>query len=111
MIPTRNRWALLSRALASVLEQEDVTLEVVVVDEGSTDETPERLAALTDERVRALRNDSPTGVANARNRGISAARGEWVAFLDDDDFWAPTKLRAQLDGCADAGPTSPTRAW
>jgi glycosyltransferase involved in cell wall biosynthesis len=100
VIPTRNRWALLARALASVLDQEGVTLEVVVVDEGSTDETPARLAALTDERVRTLRNDSPTGVANARNRGISAARGEWVAFLDDDDFWAPTKIRAQLDGCA-----------
>jgi glycosyltransferase involved in cell wall biosynthesis len=94
---------LLARALASVLDQEGVTLEVVVVDEGSTDETPARLAALTDERVRTLRNDSPTGVANARNRGISAARGEWVAFLDDDDFWAPTKIRAQLDGCAAAG--------
>jgi glycosyltransferase involved in cell wall biosynthesis len=100
VIPTRNRWPLLSRALDSVLDQEDVALEVVVIDEGSTDETPARLAAVTDERVRALRNDAPTGVANARNRGISAARGVWVAFLDDDDFWAPTKLRSQLDGCA-----------
>ena len=103
VIPTRNRWALLARALASVLGQQGAELEVVVVDEGSTDETPARLAALTDERVRVLRNDSPTGVANARNRGIDAARGEWVAFLDDDDFWAPDKIRSQLDGCAAAG--------
>ena len=93
---------MLARALASVLGQEGVTLEVVIVDEGSTDETPERLAAVADDRVRVLRNDAPTGVANARNRGISAVRGAWVAFLDDDDFWAPTKLRAQLDACAAA---------
>jgi len=103
VIPTRNRWPLLSRALASVLGQEDVDLEVIVVDEGSSDETPERLAAIDDERVRSLRNDEPTGVARARNRGIGEARGEWVAFLDDDDFWAPAKLRAQLDACAAAG--------
>ena len=102
VIPTRNRWALLARALASVLGQQGAELEVVIVDEGSTDETPARLAALTDERVRVLRNDSPTGVANARNRGIEAAGGDWVAFLDDDDFWAPDKIRSQLDGCAAA---------
>jgi glycosyltransferase involved in cell wall biosynthesis len=103
VIPTRNRWNLLSRALASVLAQEGVALEVIVVDEGSSDETPERLAAIDDERVRTLRNDEPTGVARARNRGVEAARGEWVAFLDDDDFWAPTKLRVQLDACAATG--------
>lgn len=103
VIPTRNRWPLLERALASVLGQEDVALEVVVVDEGSTDETPERLAAIGDERMRKLRNEEPTGVANARNRGIGEARGEWVAFLDDDDFWAPAKLRSQLAACAEAG--------
>jgi len=103
VIPTRNRWPLLSRALASVLGQEDVTIEVVVVDEGSSDETPGRLAALDDERVRVLRNDEPTGVARARNRGVEAAGGEWVAFLDDDDFWAPAKLRKQLDACAATG--------
>ena len=103
VIPTRNRWELLSRALASVLAQEDVALEVIVVDEGSTDETPAKLASIDDERVRSLRNDVPTGVARARNRGVEAARGEWVAFLDDDDFWAPAKLRVQLDACAATG--------
>ena len=103
VIPTRNRWPLLSRALASVLGQEDVDLEVIVVDEGSTDETPANVAAIGDERVRSFRNDVPSGVARARNRGVEAARGEWVAFLDDDDFWAPAKLRVQLDACVATG--------
>ena len=103
VIPTRNRWPLLSRALSSVLAQRNVDLEVIVVDEGSSDETPARLEAIADDRVRCLRNDVPTGVARARNRGMAEARGEWVAFLDDDDFWAPLKLRAQLDACAALG--------
>ena len=99
VIPTRNRWPLLSRALASALAQEDVAVEVVVVDDGSTDVTTD-LETAADERIIYLRNDSAIGVARARNRGIEKARGKWVAFLDDDDFWAPTKLRSQLLACA-----------
>jgi glycosyltransferase involved in cell wall biosynthesis len=101
VIPTLNRWQLLSRgALRSALEQEDVDVEVVVVDDGSTDETPVRLAELDDERVRVVRHEQPGGLAHARNAGIAAARCEWVAFLDDDDLWAPWKLRRQLDAAA-----------
>jgi glycosyltransferase involved in cell wall biosynthesis len=97
VIPTRNRWDLLSTAsLPSALGQEGVDLEVVVVDEGSTDPTPEGLAALDEPRLRVVRHDRAKGVAQARNAGIRAARGEWVALLDDDDLWAPWKLRAQL---------------
>jgi glycosyltransferase involved in cell wall biosynthesis len=70
--------------------------EVIVVDDGSTDETPERLAALDDHRVHVLRNETSAGVARARNAGIAAARGSWVSFLDDDDLWSPYKLRDQL---------------
>ena len=103
VIPTRDRWSLLSRALGSVLGQEGVELEVLVVDDGSTDETPARLAAMEDPRVRVLRQSINQGVARARNRGIAEARGEWVAFLDDDDFWAPTCLREHLESIVDAG--------
>jgi glycosyltransferase involved in cell wall biosynthesis len=101
VIPTRNRWAdLASAALPAAFRQERVEHEIVVVDDGSVDETPRGLAALSERRLRTFRNDPARGVAAARNRGIEAARGEWVAFLDDDDLWAPQKLRTQLDAAA-----------
>jgi glycosyltransferase involved in cell wall biosynthesis len=98
VVPTRSRWHHLSRAaLPAALGQQDVDLELVVVDDGSLDETPRGLAQLDDARVRTMRNERSEGVARARNRGIAAARAEWVAFLDDDDLWSPLKLRTQLD--------------
>jgi glycosyltransferase involved in cell wall biosynthesis len=98
VIPTRDRWTLLaSAALPAALGQEDVDVEVVVVDDGSSDETTERLAELTDPRLRIVRHAESRGVARARNAGIAIARGEWLAFLDDDDVWSPRKLRLQLD--------------
>jgi glycosyltransferase involved in cell wall biosynthesis len=106
VIPTLNRWHLLSTgALPSALNQEGVDLEVVVIDDGSTDETPAGLASLEDERVRVVRHAKPQGLARARNAGIAEARAEWVAFLDDDDLWAPWKLRTQLDAAASTGAT------
>jgi glycosyltransferase involved in cell wall biosynthesis len=95
IIPTRNRAHLLHRTLESVLKQSTENLEVIVVDDGSTDSTA-AVAAAADPRVRVLRNPKPTGVSAARNRGIAAARGEWIAFCDDDDLWAPNKLQQQL---------------
>jgi glycosyltransferase involved in cell wall biosynthesis len=99
VVPTRNRSALLSLALASVLRQRGVEIEVIVVDEASSDGTAEVLAAAAagDARLRVVRHDTPRGVSAARNRGAAEARGEWVAFLDDDDLWAPDKLARQLD--------------
>jgi glycosyltransferase involved in cell wall biosynthesis len=104
VIPTRSRWHLLSTAaLPSAREQENVDVEVIVVDDGSQDETPARLAELDDPRVRVIRHESSRGVAVARNAGIEAARGRWVSFLDDDDVWSPRKLRAQVDSADAAG--------
>lgn len=103
VIPTHNRWHLAHNAITIALGQRDVSAEVIVVDDGSSDETPLRLRELDDPRLRAFRHDSPAGVARARNRGIAEARGGWVAFLDDDDVWAPHKLRAQLDAASAAG--------
>lgn len=96
VIPTHNRPELLARALRCALSQSDAVLEVVVVDDGSTADTAAMLAATDDTRVRVLRHDVSRGLSAARNAGIAAARGEWVAFLDDDDLWAPGKLAAQL---------------
>ena len=104
VIPTRDRCRLLfAHALPSALEQEDVDLEVVVVDDGSEDGTWARLAAVADPRVRVVRQQPSRGTAAARNAGIDTARGEWIAFLDDDDLWSPRKLRTQLDAVGSAG--------
>lgn len=104
VIPTRNRWDLLSRhGLRSALGQEDVEVEVIVVDDGSTDGTATRLAEADDPRLRVIRHEHSRGMAGARNAGIAAARSEWLAFLDDDDLWAPRKLRAQLDAARTNG--------
>jgi glycosyltransferase involved in cell wall biosynthesis len=103
VVPTRNRSNLLAVTLRSVLRQRDVELEVLVVDEASTDDTAETLAALADPRVRTIRHDTPRGVSTARNTGAAEARGEWVAFTDDDDLWAPDKLACQVGAAEAAG--------
>lgn len=103
VIPTRNRCDILARTLRTVLWQQDVDLQVVVVDEGSSDATPAMLRAVRDPRLLVLRHDQPQGVAKARNAGIARCTAPWVAFLDDDDLWAPRKLRAQLDALRQDG--------
>jgi glycosyltransferase involved in cell wall biosynthesis len=89
-------------ALHSALRQRGVDFEVLVIDEGSTDDTPAVLAAVVDTRLRVIRHDTPQGVSSARNHGGAEARGEWLAFLDDDDLWAPDKLTRQLEAARDA---------
>ena len=104
VIPTRNRWELFSRhGLRSALAQEGVDVEVIVVDDASTDGTPERVESLGDPLVRLVRRDEQGGQARALNAGIALAQGDWIAFLDDDDLWSPRKLRAQLDVAEAAG--------
>lgn len=106
VIPTRNRSRRLELALRSALAQRDVSLEVLVVDDGSTDATESVLRGIPDPRVRSLKRAASGGVSAARNMGIAAARGRWIAFLDDDDVWAPTKLTQQLNSMR-----SSRRAW
>jgi hypothetical protein len=103
VIPTYNRERLLGQTLRSALAQRGVDFEILVVDDGSTDGTADDVAALGDHRVRLLRHQRPRGVATARNTGAAAAHGAWVAFLDDDDLWAPDKLARQLDAARTAG--------
>jgi glycosyltransferase involved in cell wall biosynthesis len=100
VIPTRNRWHRLSRTLSGALSQHGVDLEVIVVDDCSDDQTPERLREVNDPRIRTIRHEQRRNLAAARNTGVSAAAGRWLAFLDDDDLWSPLKLRRQLDTAA-----------
>jgi hypothetical protein len=95
VIPTFNRAHLVGEAVASALAQEDVALEVIVVDDGSTDHTAAALASFGS-AIRFM-GQPHGGVSAARNTGIRAAMGEWLAFLDSDDLWRPQKLRVQLD--------------
>ncbi|MFL5907145.1 MAG: glycosyltransferase family 2 protein [Solirubrobacterales bacterium] len=103
VLPTQNRSSMLRQALRSALDQEGVGLEMIVVDDGSSDDTPEVLERVEDERLRVIRHERAQGVSRARNAGIERANGEWIAFLDDDDLWAPGKLRAHLDQSAEGG--------
>ena len=103
VIPTKDRRDLLARTLLSVLGQRDVRTEVILVDDGSRVAVSEVLSDEALERVRVVRHARSRGVSEARNAGIDAATGEWIAFLDDDDLWAPEKLRTQLDAASAAG--------
>src|SRR5205807_4686683 len=103
IVPTHNRWSLLQRTLASAPGQKDATIEVIVVDDCSTDGTTEGLSGMPDKRVRFLRNETRNGPGKARNKGIASARADWIAFLDDDDLWSPDKLRVQLETASEAG--------
>ncbi|MCE5244835.1 MAG: glycosyltransferase [Syntrophobacteraceae bacterium] len=95
IIPTWNRREQLLEAVASVLAQRCAEMEIIVVDDGSTDGTAEALESFGS-RVACLYQPR-AGVSAARNRGIEASRGEWLAFLDSDDLWLPEKLSAQMD--------------
>ena len=103
IIPTYNRAWTLNTAIDSVVAQEYPSVEIIVVDDGSTDETPQLLARYGDAiQILTLENG---GVSRARNRGIDASRGDFIAFLDSDDSWLPKKLSEQMDFFA-ANPTA-----
>ena len=105
VVPTRNRPHLLRLSLFSALRQRGADVEVIVVDDASTDDTAAMVSNVADRRVRLLRQTSRGGVSATRNRGIEEASGEWIAFLDDDDLWAPEKLMLQLESATRAGRT------
>ncbi len=94
IIPTYNRAAICKAAVESVLAQTHGNVEVIVVDDGSTDNTRDVISGL-DKRVRYI-SQANAGVSAARNTGLKAATGDYIAFLDSDDSWLPWKLEAQL---------------
>ncbi len=96
LLAAHDAQATLEPALRSVLAQTTTELELLVVDDGSTDATPEILAAIDDPRLVVLRNEKRVGLASSLNRGLDAARGRWVARLDADDVARPVRLERQL---------------
>ncbi|MEA2239237.1 MAG: hypothetical protein QOC81_3961 [Thermoanaerobaculia bacterium] len=94
IIPTYNYGRFLREAVDSALAQTYTPVEVIVVDDGSTDDTPQILAEYG-ERIRVIRQNN-RGVGAARNRGIAAASGEYLAFLDSDDIWRPQALEREI---------------
>ena len=98
IIPTYNRALTLARAVASVMAQTHPVLEIIIVDDGSDDDTRDRFESRNDIRYVYQSN---AGVSAARNHGLSLARGDWIAFLDSDDAWLPSKIEAQFAALAD----------
>jgi len=96
IIPAYNRANIVRETVDSVLRQTYAQFEVIVVDDGSTDNTREVLATYRDPRVRYFYKTNG-GLSSARNFGLSAATGEYIAFLDSDDVWRPWKLSAQVE--------------
>src|SRR5678815_3100588 len=92
VIPTYNRAHVLLCALESVLNQDFADLEVVLIDDGSTDETLERVASVSDPRVRYFRFERNRGIGAARKEGVDRSCGDVVAFLDSDDRWRQGEL-------------------
>ena len=94
IIPTYNRAAMVTEAVESVLAQKEVDFELIVIDDGSTDETEERLSVYG-LSLKYYRQENE-GVSSARNRGLELSTAPLVSFLDSDDLWLPSKLRIQL---------------
>lgn len=99
IIPAYNSSATIERAIKSVQAQTEKDLEILVIDDASSDDTLDKLRALQrmDERIRILRNKANSGSpAIPRNKGIQASKGRYLSFLDSDDYWAEAKLARQL---------------
>jgi len=97
VIPTLNRAHLVSRAIKSVLNQTYQFFEIIVVDDGSTDETEKIIQEFRNKRIKYIKHKKSKGPGAARNTGIKASSGYYIAFLDSDDEWLPTKLEKQIN--------------
>lgn len=96
VMPTFNRERYIATAIASILGQHHHELELLVIDDGSTDRTPEIAASFKDSRVRLIRHEHNQGIAVSRNHGLALARGQYVANLDSDDLAHPRRLALQV---------------
>ena len=106
VIPTRNRPLLVCRAVRSALDQTFGAIEVVVVVDGPDPETEKALNSIADSRLRMIALPNNVGGGEARNVGVRAAKGKYIALLDDDDEWLPAKIEKQLRSIVESRPTS-----
>jgi len=106
VLPTYNRVMYIGEAIDSVLKQTYANWELLVVDDGSTDNTVELVSQIEDDRIRLLQTPKRLWATGTRNFGLNDASGELIAFIDSDDLWAPSKLQKQVNALqqyADAG--------
>jgi len=96
IIPTYNRASTIFDAVQSVLNQTYREIELIIIDDGSTDNTKDIIENISDERLRYIKLKDNSGACKARNVGIDVARGEYIAFQDSDDIWRISKLESQL---------------
>ena len=97
IIPTYNRGRLILNSVTSVLNQTYKNIELIVVDDCSTDNTEEILKSINDSRIKYVKLEKNSGACIARNKGIELSTGEFIAFNDSDDLWLPEKINSQLD--------------
>lgn len=97
IMPTYNRAFCLNRAVESVLRQTYHDFELIIIDDGSTDDTTKVINGFSDKRIVHLRHEKNMGAAAARNLGIQMAKGDFIAFQDSDDVWHPEKLSRQME--------------
>lgn len=97
IIPCYNGANTIEQAVDSVLRQTFSDLEVIVIDDGSTDDSVERLSSINDDRLMVLENEENEGIPATRNRGIRRAKGRFLCFLDQDDIWLSKKLEYQVE--------------
>lgn len=110
IIPAYNAQSTIAKTIESVRQQTYSNLEIIVIDDGSSDRTAEIVNSIQDLRIK-LFNYPNGGVANARNRGIVKAKGEYIAFLDADDFWTGDKLELQLQALIENPDAGVAYSW
>ena len=96
VMPSYNTAEYIREAIQSVLSQTYTDLELIIVDDCSTDNTDEIVSTFKDDRIKYLKNEKNSGAAVSRNYALREAKGKWIAFLDSDDIWLPEKLERQL---------------
>ncbi|HFR3414640.1 TPA: glycosyltransferase family 2 protein, partial [Streptococcus suis] len=97
IMPSWNTAKYISESIQSVLDQTHQNWELIIVDDCSNDETEKVVSHFKDSRIKFFKNSNNLGAALTRNKALRKARGRWIAFLDSDDLWHPSKLEKQLE--------------